>query len=687
MKIKSLILLIFVLLIFVGCKSDQEDDIIEKQYEIYQLAKDVGYNGTYEEWLESIMGQQGEPGENGLSAYEIYVKYHTDYEKTEEEWIEDLINGHLIENTFTITFDVNGGQLSEDDFLKIITKKYDTINNLPIPIKEGYDFAGWVSGFGPNDGQFTVLTNVTKDIKLYAKWIEKTYTITFDSKGGSEVEAIASGYNEKITKPVDPIKEGFDFAGWYINEEFTEEFVFIKMPAEDFTLYAKWVSNVYVPTGEITIRIPSGVLSNPLQTLINSFHEKYPLINVQMDIVFNGYSRVRLYTLSDIDSYNAPDIVIGYPDHFAEYYHKNALVKLQDYIDGEYGYTQDELNDFVESYLEEGKGFDSENINDLYTLPFNKSTEVLIYNKTLMDALHNIDETIVIPKTWQELKIISEKINSLVQSGAIDNILGPGYGAKQPSELYNQGEFYTFSYDSPDNAFINFTYQWAGDYIEKISNSEVLIKINHDKNIEFLEYFQGEANEKRFAFLETFGLGYSSDAFIGLKTLMIIGSSAGVKYNIPLNDKFEVGISEIPYNNQNPEGKYVIQQGTNIGILNQNTDIEKLCSWLFIKHLLTVENSAKFAIDTGGYLPVRSSSYETTIYQDYLQNPPINMKVQSRTANVCLDYLKNGYIYTYEEPFKGSSDIRAEVKKVFVDIVVSNSNIIDRLNQAYETLS
>lgn len=51
-----------------------------------------------EQGVQGKQGIQGEHGENGLSAYQIYLKYHPEYSKTEEEWIEDLVNGRLADN-------------------------------------------------------------------------------------------------------------------------------------------------------------------------------------------------------------------------------------------------------------------------------------------------------------------------------------------------------------------------------------------------------------------------------------------------------------------------------------------------------------------------------------------------------------------------------------------------------------
>ena len=62
--------------------------------------------------LEDLVGEQGEAGLDGLSAFEIYKKYYPEYEGTEEEWIDDLINGRLgTVDQVEVTFDLDGGVL------------------------------------------------------------------------------------------------------------------------------------------------------------------------------------------------------------------------------------------------------------------------------------------------------------------------------------------------------------------------------------------------------------------------------------------------------------------------------------------------------------------------------------------------------------------------------------------------
>ena len=84
--------------IFVSCDSSEINKYQEEQYQIYMLAKEAGFTGTYEEWLASIKGDkgdQGDKGETGKSAYQTFIEYYPEYTGTEEEWITAVAKGDI----------------------------------------------------------------------------------------------------------------------------------------------------------------------------------------------------------------------------------------------------------------------------------------------------------------------------------------------------------------------------------------------------------------------------------------------------------------------------------------------------------------------------------------------------------------------------------------------------------------
>ena len=66
------------------------------------------------------------------------------------------------------------------------------------------------------------------------------YTVTFDSKGGSDVTSQEIKKGNKATKPTDPTKDGYTFGGWYSDSYYINEYSFNSKVTKDLTLYAKW---------------------------------------------------------------------------------------------------------------------------------------------------------------------------------------------------------------------------------------------------------------------------------------------------------------------------------------------------------------------------------------------------------------------------------------------------------------
>ena len=109
----------------------------------------------------------------------------------------------------------------------------------------GYTFGGWNKADGTAWDYAS--DKVTDNITLYAKWAANTYSITFDTAGGSEIAPITQDYGTAITVPADPTREGYTFIGWDMEIPTT-------MPAENITLKARW-KDIEKPTGEIVMGI------------------------------------------------------------------------------------------------------------------------------------------------------------------------------------------------------------------------------------------------------------------------------------------------------------------------------------------------------------------------------------------------------------------------------------------------
>lgn len=402
------------------------------------------------------------------------------------------------------------------------------------------------------------------------------------------------------------------------------------------------------------------------------------------------------------DPDNIPNIVIGYPDHFAQYLKAKVLVSLEPYINSsEYGV---DLNDYIDAYMEENNQFN----NITYSVPFSKSGEILCYNKTLTDELG-----IKIPYdralTWKELIDICTEKKAIGYKGT------SGYANIQ----------YLVNYDSTSNLFINFSRQLNANYTT--TKGELLIT-KDDSTATMVSLIENYIKNKYLSVPQNYlsSASYGSTYFQQQKMLFTIGSTAGVTYNIPsklnpdngINELFEAGMGWVPQFstdvNGNAATNSVVQQGPNICILDAGTAEENLIAWLFIKYMTyqnqyvgvdalkdtdgTLDgflegqnNSARFAL-ASGYFPVTKSGYNSTIYQDYVSIAKkyyeAGMSTEGFTKKEIADlplsevayigYLQSSY-YKYDPAFAatssllGSASIRQEAGNLIVKVALDPS--------------
>lgn len=80
-----------------------------------------------------------------------------------------------------------------------------------------------------------------------------SFTVTFDSSGGSAIDPITEIIpNSTISKPSpDPTNGTYNFGGWYTGQDYITSWNFdVDIVTESFTLYAKWTCTVtFDPNG------------------------------------------------------------------------------------------------------------------------------------------------------------------------------------------------------------------------------------------------------------------------------------------------------------------------------------------------------------------------------------------------------------------------------------------------------
>ena len=144
---------------------------------------------------------------------------------------------------FIVTF-VNEGTKTTEPIAKDVK-----LTAPAAPTKEGYRFGGWYYNNSDSEAKWDFDTDtVTRAMTLTAKWVQ-TYTVTFETSGGSAVGPVTIDAGSTVTKPADPMKSGHNFGGWYKDSALQTPWNFANDTVRtDTTLYAKWTANPPAPS-------------------------------------------------------------------------------------------------------------------------------------------------------------------------------------------------------------------------------------------------------------------------------------------------------------------------------------------------------------------------------------------------------------------------------------------------------
>lgn len=370
-----------------------------------------------------------------------------------------------------------------------------------------------------------------------------------------------------------------------------------------------------------------------------------------------------------------PSMAYAYPDHVAAYIASDKVLPLDNLIDNNdkrIAFSKEDKNDYVDSFMEEGRKYD--HAGTTLSVPFSKSTEVLFYNKTFFDK-HNL----TLPQTWDELNTLSEQMKKL-----------PGLPAG----------FRPFAYDSDDNLFIVRSAQKGLPYTkldEKLNGEAVFDTSQSQAMVKDLQDMYKKGN------ITTKGMigGYTSDMFVKGALAMTVGSTGGTTHNVPSDGSFEVGIAPMPQETKDVKKHQTILQGPSIVLFRkgirpateQNEDgsfdwvqpkptqaqiNEMVASWMFYKYITRAENTIDQAIGTG-YLPVRNSAFDTQKYKDYIATEHTK-KADKAKADVLqlAKQLMNDDVFFVSPAYPTSAKARIAVGNLLME-AFAEKGTIDRL--------
>jgi uncharacterized repeat protein (TIGR02543 family) len=162
------------------------------------------------------------------------------------------------QNTHTVTFDKNDAAAVGTMAAQTIAEGSSSPLTANAFVKTGWTFTGWAASAGGEvaytDGASYAMG--TGDVTLYAKWVQKTHTVTFNKNdvaatGSMAAQTIAEGSSAPLTSNAF-VKTGWSFAGWMTSATGTmvafSDGAGYPMGTADVTLYAKWTQNTHTVT-------------------------------------------------------------------------------------------------------------------------------------------------------------------------------------------------------------------------------------------------------------------------------------------------------------------------------------------------------------------------------------------------------------------------------------------------------
>lgn len=164
-----------------------------------------------------------------------------------------VIKVNYARDSYNVTFVTNNGT---PDITKPVY--YNGKITPPEVTSDELDLDGWFTDVSCSESSrvdFGTMRMPAYNVTLYAKWTKdkRTYTISFDTDGGTDVASITQLYNTPVTAPENPTKAGYTFIGW--DKDIPE-----LMPGENITLKAQWMLNRYTITYE---NMSGATINNP----------------------------------------------------------------------------------------------------------------------------------------------------------------------------------------------------------------------------------------------------------------------------------------------------------------------------------------------------------------------------------------------------------------------------------------
>lgn len=397
----------------------------------------------------------------------------------------------------------------------------------------------------------------------------------------------------------------------------------------------------------------NGVQQENFDNIIVEFNET---VGHQQGIVAEARSKGTIADLADsiIASLKGDVGAETPPDMFASYAETAYIAdKMGCIVDLSEYFTEDELGEYIDGYLEEGR---FNGADELKIFPTAKSTEIMMLNVTDWQEFADSENISVNSmSTWEGLAETAEKYYQYTDA------LTP--------DIPDDGKAF-FGRDSVANYVIVGARQLGLEFFTQEGDETVM---NTDKDVMrrlwdcyYVPYVKGcYFAQSRFR---------SDDTKIGAIIAMVC-STTGASYfpdSVTINDESTHPIDALvlPVPNFENTEPYVVQQGAGMAVVKSNEKKERACA-TFLKWVTEKERNIEFSVNSG-YLPVKKDANDLSAISGTFQSGE-----NSEENNIVLDAMEtavseiNSYNLYTQKPFDKSSEVRDFLGNYIQDTAVS----------------
>ena len=326
-----------------------------------------------------------------------------------------------------------------------------------------------------------------------------------------------------------------------------------------------------------------------LEKIVDDYNKSQD--EVVVDAIFQGSYEESIVKFKAVSgTKEVPDLVQMNDVSTSFMYRSGAVVPMYEFIKEDKNFDESKLEDVLLNYYR---------INgNLYSMPFNSSTAILVYNK---DAFREVGlDSEKAPKSYKEIEEYSRKLVKTNKNGVVDR-----YGFSIISYAWFIEQLL-----ANDNSL----------YVDEENgrNGKLPTKVVYGKQLPVILDWMRRMNTEKLA--TNYGREWNTtrSAFNSGKVAMFLDSSAGIT-GVIKNSNFEVGTAFIP--NESGEFNGSIIGGASLWITKSENKAKQKAAWDFVKYATSKDVQAFWSSKTG-YFPVNKESYDTDLMKATMEKMP-----------------------------------------------------------------